>query len=87
MPNMPTLETRPFTRECASWKGKLVRGRGTTRPFHLMGAPWIDPQRLTRLCTELARENGLQGVIFRPAHLIQGFRNMRVRPVGELRFT
>ena len=39
-----------------------------------MGAPWIDPQRLTKLCTQLAQENGLRGVVFRPAAFNPGFQ-------------
>ena len=74
-PNMPTLETATiYPGMCLVEGVNLSEGRGTTRPFHLMGAPWIDPQRLTRLCTELARENGLQGVIFRPAAFNPGFQ-------------
>ena len=40
----------------------LSEGRGTTRPFELIGAPWIDPFRMAR---ELAAR-GLPGVAFRP---------------------
>jgi uncharacterized protein YbbC (DUF1343 family) len=40
----------------------LSEGRGTTRPFEIFGAPWLDGQRLA---DDLARE-GLEGVRFRP---------------------
>ena len=74
-PNMPTLETATiYPGMCLVEGVNLSEGRGTTRPFHLMGAPWIDPQRLTRLCTQLAQANGLKGVIFRPAAFNPGFQ-------------
>src|SRR5438445_2475510 len=41
----------------------LSEGRGTTRPFELFGAPWLDPQRLA---DDLARER-FEGVGFRPS--------------------
>jgi uncharacterized protein YbbC (DUF1343 family) len=41
----------------------LSEGRGTTRPFHLVGAPWIDAESLVfRL-----RALDLPGIAFRPA--------------------
>jgi uncharacterized protein YbbC (DUF1343 family) len=40
----------------------LSEGRGTTKPFELFGAPWLDGQRLA---DDLAREN-LPGARFRP---------------------
>jgi uncharacterized protein YbbC (DUF1343 family) len=74
-PNMPTLETASiYPGMCLVEGVNLSEGRGTTRPFHLMGAPWIDPQRLTLLCTKLAQENGLHGVIFRPSAFNPGFQ-------------
>ena len=44
----------------------LSEGRGTTRPFHLFGAPWLDADRLA---ADLAGE-GLRGVRFRPLHFV-----------------
>jgi len=41
----------------------LSEGRGTTRPFELCGAPWLDP---ASLAAQLNREQ-LPGVLFRPA--------------------
>ena len=62
-PNMPTLDTAlVYPGQCLLEGTNLSEGRGTTRPFELSGAPWIDPHRLAeRLrCYELA------GVVFRP---------------------
>jgi uncharacterized protein YbbC (DUF1343 family) len=41
----------------------LSEGRGTTRPFELIGAPWLDGERLA----SRMNASGLQGVHFRPA--------------------
>ena len=41
----------------------LSEGRGTTRPFELIGAPWIDADRFAAAMNALE----LPGVYFRPA--------------------
>ena len=41
----------------------LSEGRGTTRPFELIGAPWLDGDQLASRMNAL----GLEGVHFRPA--------------------
>lgn len=62
-PNMPTLETASvYPGGCLIEATNLSEGRGTTRPFEIMGAPWIDGVELARA---LAGED-LPGVIFRP---------------------
>jgi uncharacterized protein YbbC (DUF1343 family) len=63
-PNMPTLATAMVYPGQALIEGtNLSEGRGTTRPFELFGAPWIDgfvlAQKLNRL--------NLPGVKFREA--------------------
>jgi uncharacterized protein YbbC (DUF1343 family) len=63
-PNMPTTESAfLYPGQCLLEGTNLSEGRGTTRPFELCGAPWIDPVALAR---RLAGE-GLPGVAFRPA--------------------
>lgn len=62
-PNLPTLDTAiVYPGTCLIEGTNLSEGRGTTRPFELIGAPWIDPHRLAR---ELNRQQ-LPGVHFRP---------------------
>ncbi len=62
-PNMPTLDTATVYPGACLFEGtNLSEGRGTTRPFEMVGAPWIDGEKLAR---ELANED-LPGVIFRP---------------------
>ena len=46
-PNMPTLETAVVYPGTVLFEGTNVsEGRGTTRPFEIIGAPWIDPEGL-----------------------------------------
>ena len=48
-PNMPTYETaRVYPGGCLLEGTNLSDGRGTTRPFEITGAPWIDGARLAR---------------------------------------
>lgn len=44
-PNMPTLDTAAlYPGLCLIEATTLSEGRGTTRPFHLVGAPWVDAE-------------------------------------------
>ena len=62
-PNMSTLDTAIVYPGAVLFEGTQVsEGRGTTRPFELLGAPWIDAERF---CGEL-NELQLPGVHFRP---------------------
>jgi uncharacterized protein YbbC (DUF1343 family) len=46
-PNIPTLDSAIVYPGAVLFEGtKLSEGRGTTRPFELIGAPWIDGGRL-----------------------------------------
>ncbi len=61
-PNMPTIETAHlYTGGCLIEGTNLSEGRGTTRPFHLIGAPYVDGATLKR---ELDRYH-FSGVAFR----------------------
>ncbi len=63
-PNMPTLETAfVYTGMCLFEGVNISEGRGTTRPFELVGAPWIEGHELA----EHLNAKGLPGVRFRPA--------------------
>jgi len=52
----------------------LSEGRGTTRPFHLVGAPWIDSKRFVELLRKGALDAQLEGVAFREASFQPGFQ-------------
>jgi uncharacterized protein YbbC (DUF1343 family) len=63
-PNMPTLDSAIVYPGTVLFEGTNVsEGRGTTRPFELVGAPWVVAETFA---TGLNRR-GLPGVIFRPA--------------------
>jgi uncharacterized protein YbbC (DUF1343 family) len=48
-PNMPTYDTAlVYPGGCLIEGTNLSEGRGTTRPFEIVGAPWIDGMRLAR---------------------------------------
>lgn len=63
-PNMPTLDTAIVYPGTVLFEGTMLsEGRGTTRPFELIGAPWLDGEALAARLNAL----GLSGVYFRPA--------------------
>jgi uncharacterized protein YbbC (DUF1343 family) len=63
-PNMPTLHTAIVYPGTVLLEGTMLsEGRGTTRPFELIGAPWLDGERLAARMNQV----GLAGVHFRPA--------------------
>ena len=69
-PNMPTLDTaRVYPGGCLIEGTNLSEGRGTTRPFEWIGAPYLDARRYA---AELEREQ-LPGVRFRPARFLPTF--------------
>ncbi len=44
-PNIPTLETAfLYIGTCIFEGTNVCEGRGTTKPFEMIGAPWLDPQ-------------------------------------------
>jgi uncharacterized protein YbbC (DUF1343 family) len=63
-PNIPTLDTAIVYPGTVLFEGTNVsEGRGTTRPFELLGAPWVGAERFADAMNGLA----LPGVRFRPA--------------------
>ena len=63
-PNMPTLETAVVYPGTVLFEGTMLsEGRGTTRPFELVGAPGVEAERFARDLND----RGLPGVYFRPA--------------------
>ena len=52
-PNMPSIETAwVYPGGCLIEGTQLSEGRGTTRPFELVGAPYIDPDVLADVLTK-----------------------------------
>ncbi len=66
-PNMPTPETAlVYPGMCLLEGTNLSEGRGTTRPFELFGAPWLDADALS----ETLEAERLPGVRFRPVRFV-----------------
>lgn len=69
-PNMPTETTALVYPGMGLVEGtNISEGRGTTRPFELAGAPWIDAEKLARVLND----KRLPGVRFRPVHFTPTF--------------
>jgi uncharacterized protein YbbC (DUF1343 family) len=78
-PNMPTIETAiVYSGQCLLEGTNLSEGRGTTRPFELCGAPWLDA---ATAAAELNREK-LPGVVFRPTWFQPTFQKHAGRRCG-----
>jgi uncharacterized protein YbbC (DUF1343 family) len=78
-PNMPTVDTAfVYPGGCLIEGTNLSEGRGTTRPFELVGAPWLDPWMLAR---DLEHER-LPGAIFRPVFFTPTFHKHAGIPCG-----
>src|SRR6185503_13011984 len=61
-PNIPTVDSATVFPGTVHFEGtQLSEGRGTTRPFELVGAPYVNPEDYARRLNE----SGLEGVYFR----------------------
>ncbi|WP_201263034.1 exo-beta-N-acetylmuramidase NamZ family protein [Streptomyces sp. CB02400] len=77
-PNMPTPETAlVYSGTCLFEGTNLSEGRGTTRPFELLGAEGIDGR-----WAEAANALGLAGVRFREAYFAPVFSKFQGKTVG-----
>jgi uncharacterized protein YbbC (DUF1343 family) len=80
-PNMPTPRTaRVYPGGCLVEGTNLSEGRGTTTPFELVGAPWLDPLDLAARL----RRQALPGVVFRAATFRPMFHKHAGRPCSGL---
>lgn len=69
-PNIPTVHAAIVYPGTVLFEGlNLSEGRGTTIPFELLGAPWIDSARLV----ENLRKRNIPGCRFRPHNFIPTF--------------
>ncbi|MFI1563424.1 exo-beta-N-acetylmuramidase NamZ domain-containing protein [Streptomyces sp. NPDC020490] len=77
-PNMPTLDTAlVYSGTCLLEGTNLSEGRGTTRPFELLGADGVDGRWAAAV-----NELGLPGVRFREAYFAPAFSKYQGKTVG-----
>lgn len=70
-PNIPTVNTSIVFPGTVYLEGtQISEGRGTTRPFEIIGAPFIDARELADSLTSL----NLSGVIFQPINFLPTFQ-------------
>lgn len=78
-PNMPTVETAVvYPGMCLIEGTNLSEGRGTTRPFEIFGAPFIDPWELG----PKLEAHQLPGILFRPLYFKPTFNKWHNRACG-----
>ena len=78
-PNMPTLDTAiVYPGMCLLEGTNLSEGRGTTRPFELVGADFIDPFQLAAALADTP----LRGVAFRPVYFQPTFHKFGGSTIG-----
>jgi uncharacterized protein YbbC (DUF1343 family) len=78
-PNLPTLDSAIVYPGAVLFEGTMLsEGRGTTRPFELIGAPWIDAERLADAMNGL----DLPGVHFRPTYFQPTFQKHAQQTCG-----
>jgi uncharacterized protein YbbC (DUF1343 family) len=69
-PNVPSWDAAILYPGTCLFEGtSLSEGRGTTKPFEMIGAPWLDAEALA----DTMNAQGHPGVIFRPAGFLPCF--------------
>jgi uncharacterized protein YbbC (DUF1343 family) len=69
-PNMPNFSTAlVYPGMCLLEGTNISEGRGTTRPFEILGAPWVQPYQLVRVLEKCS----IRGAVFRPTFFIPTF--------------
>jgi len=78
-PNLPTLDTATVYPGTCFFEGvNASEGRGTTRPFEYLGAPWVDGRGWASALNGL----GLPGVRFRACHFTPAYLRYRDERCG-----
>jgi uncharacterized protein YbbC (DUF1343 family) len=90
-PNMPTLDTAlVYPGQCLLEGTNLSEGRGSTRPFEVFGAPWLDGRALAAAIADDAPGLALRPLAFKPMFQKHGGRRcgglqLHVRAPAEVR--
>jgi uncharacterized protein YbbC (DUF1343 family) len=76
-PNIPSVNSAVLYNGTCLFEGtNISEGRGTTRPFEMIGAPWLDAYKLA----DIMNKKSLEGVMFRPVYFEPTFSKHK----GEL---
>ncbi len=82
-PNMPTVNTASVFPGAVHLEGtQMSEGRGTTRPFEIVGAPYINPDEFADALNGLR----LPGIYFRACVFLPTFQKHAGRPCGGIQF-
>ena len=83
-PNMPTVDTAlVYPGGCLIEGTNLSEGRGHTRPFEFVGAPFVDARRLAAaLNSDAMRKAGIGGFRARPTGFAPTFHKHAKQPCG-----
>ncbi|HEV2066466.1 MAG TPA: DUF1343 domain-containing protein [Thermomicrobiales bacterium] len=82
-PNLPTLDSVTiYPATCPIEGTTLSEGRGTTRPFEIVGAPWIDPHELADRVASL----DIPGIAARPLYFTPTFSKHAGTRCGGVQF-
>ena len=83
-PNLPTLDSTVVYPGAVLFEGTMLsEGRGTTRPFELIGAPWIDGEPLA----EAMNARGCRGSTSGRCFSSRRFRSTPGRRAAAVRCT
>jgi len=78
-PNMPSFQTAlVYPGMCLLEGTNISEGRGTTRPFEIFGAPWIEPFFFVKKL----QSKKITGAKFRPVTFIPTFNKYAGKPCG-----
>lgn len=82
-PNLPTLDSVTiYPATCLIEGTTLSEGRGTTRPFEFVGAPWIEPETLAERIAQL----DIPGLAARPLYFTPTFSKHAGGRCGGVQF-
>ena len=80
-PNMPSVDTAiVYPGMCLLEGTNVSEGRGTTRPFEISGAPWIQPFEMAKRLGQM----DLPGAVFRPTYFTPTFHKWSSQMIGGI---
>ncbi len=80
-PNMPSVDTAiVYPGMCLLEGTNVSEGRGTTRPFEISGAPWIQPFETAKRLGQM----DLPGAVFRPTYFTPTFHKWSSQMIGGI---